>query len=278
MSNVDDLQKDVQLTLDSLRSSVESANDLTWKPSEGFLPIMYRSILRRQFEYLDAISYLVAEERGYAAPPLLRPSSEELIWTKYFTSISSDDAEQLLQNIANLELIDSIKAQDDYAGRAVTEELGLAPALLGSEKRKEAIRAKLTTLGEKLNWNHHATRNGFPPSLRWLAKTTRQTELYNYIYHATSRFVHFSGVELLCRAWGKPGHLSIRSSHFRDYWASFSLYWGLRLFAETTVEVCNTPGMPDEGVDVGNLLAAARRISQHGKVPIITAEELKWPE
>ena len=128
MPNVDDLQKDVQLTLESLRSFVEAASELSWQPSDGFLPVMYHSILRRQFESLDVISHLVKEEMGYAAPPLLRAACEELIWIKYLTSISTDDAEQLLQCRANFELFESVKAQDDYGGRTATKNLGLLGA------------------------------------------------------------------------------------------------------------------------------------------------------
>ena len=117
MMNVDDLQKDVQLVLDSMRSFVEAASDLTWSPSDGFLPVIYRSILRRQFDSLDAISHLVAQKRGDSAITLLRPSCEELIWIKYLASIAATDAEKLIVNITDLELINSLKAQDDYGGR-----------------------------------------------------------------------------------------------------------------------------------------------------------------
>ena len=277
MPNVDHLQRDVRVVLDSLRSMVETASDLTWSPSDGFLPIVYRSIFRRQFESLDVISHLVASEKGYAAPPLLRPCCEELIWVKYLTSIAKSDAEQLVQCVTAVEMFDSLKAQDDFAGRSVTKDLGLLPALKRAEHGNGTIRSKLKTLGEKLNWECRVTRNSRLPSTKWLAKTTKQTDVYNFIYHATSRFVHFSGAELLRRVWGRPGSVSVRSIHFRDYWGAFALYWGLRLFLDSTIELYNQLGMPEDEVDGAQLLAAAQRIGEHGQVPIITAEELEWP-
>ena len=47
---MNDLQKDVQHVLDGMRHFVEAASDLKWHLSDGYLPLVYRSILRRQFE------------------------------------------------------------------------------------------------------------------------------------------------------------------------------------------------------------------------------------
>lgn len=82
MPDVEALQNNVQSVLESMRSFVETASDLAWSLSDGFLPIVRRAILRRQFDSLEAISLLVAEKKGYAAGPLLRPACEELIWVK----------------------------------------------------------------------------------------------------------------------------------------------------------------------------------------------------
>ena len=278
MPKLDDLQKDVHLILDSMRSFVEAASDLTWSPCDGFLPIIRRAVLRKQFDSLDVVSHLVAQKRGYAAATLLRPSCEELIWIKYLAGIATTDAEELVRCTTTLELIDSLEAQDDYGGRTVTKELGLLAALEGASERKDVIRAQLSALGERLGWDHHTVQNGQLPNLKWLAKATGQTAVYKFLYHATSRFVHFSGAELLRRAWGKPGSVSIRSIHFRDYWGSFALYWGLSLFLDSAIEVCDTPGMPKEGLNEASLLSAAQRVGAHGRVPIIAAEELAWPE
>ena len=276
--NVDDLQKDVQLVLDLMRPLIETASDLTWRESDGFLPVIYRSILVRQFESLDAVSHLVAEKKGYAAPPLLRPACEELIWIKYLSSISNADAERLLLCAGSIEQFRLLKAQDGYAGRTVMKELGLQPFFEAVTTHQDVAREQWSDLGEKLNWDRHSRQSGQLPSLRWLARATHQTETYNFIYHATSRFVHFSGQQLLRHAWGKPGKVSIRSIHFRDYWGSLALYWGLKLFLDSTIELLKILDMPEKGLDEAKVYAAAQRIGEHGQVPIITAEDLVWPE
>ena len=53
---------------------------LNWDGTQGYLPIIRRSILRRQLDSLEAIVGLVESHHGDAAVPLLRPACEELLW------------------------------------------------------------------------------------------------------------------------------------------------------------------------------------------------------
>lgn len=50
--------------------------------------------------------------------------------------------------------------------------------------------------------------------------------MYDRIYYATSRTVHFNVIELLRRTWFKKGEpISVTSNHYERYWASFALAW-----------------------------------------------------
>ena len=279
MPNARELQQEIQSILQLMQPCVQRASDLTWDPSDGFLPVIFRAVLVRQFDSLGAISDLVANDKGFAAPALLRTSCEELIWTKYLASIDAVDADQLIVCIASNELWENLKVQDDYGGRRVTEQLGLLPYLSEASGRRTAIQDKLKTLGCKLSWPHRQIEHGELPRVKWLAQKTGQIRAYNFIYHATSRHVHFSGGELLRHAWVGRGGTSIRSIHFRGYWASFAMYWGLRLFLDSAIEIYGVfPDIAKEGLDEDGLLAAAARVGEFGQVPIITAEELAWPE
>lgn len=274
MAQVDDLQKDVQQILDSMRTYVEESSDVSWTGKDGLLTIVRRSILRRQFDSLEVISHLVKEGKGFAAGPLLRPACEEFIWTKYLGSISSDAAEELIIYIGADEQLKNLRAQDKFAGRSVTETLGLLPYLEHMESGKKHINKKLRVLRKRLKWPENKI-----PSVSWLAKETKQRDIYDYIYHATSRFVHFSVHDLYRRAWGNPHteSISISSKHFQDYWGQFSLHWGLLLFLYTVIELDQFLDISAD-IDQTTTMEAAKRISKIGKPPIITAEELYWPE
>jgi len=66
--------------------------------------------------------------------------------------------------------------------------------------------------------------------------------------------------------------------HFTDYWGSFVLYWGVYLISSTLpilLELGDELHL-DDSIDGNRLISAARRICEHGAVPIITAEELAW--
>ena len=266
MTQVDDLQKNVQQILDSMRTFVEKSCDLSWKLSDGFLVLVLRSILRRQFDSLEVISHLVKEGKGFAAGPLLRPACEELIWMKYLISIPSDAAEELIICIGNDEISKSLRAQDKFAGRSVTKTLGLLPYLKKIESRNTHIRKKMRVLGKRMNWPKYNIQNSQFPRISWLAKKTKQLDTYNFIYHATSRFVHFSVVELSRRAWGNPytKSMSIGSTHFRNYWDMASLYWGFTLFLDTAIEFSQFVDVSAD-IDQVKIMEAAERIGRIGK-------------
>ena len=279
MAQVDDLQKNVQQILDSMRTYVEKSSDITWKDKDDFLTIALISIIRRQFDSLEVISHLVKAGKGFAAGPLLRPACEELIWMKYLVSIELDAAKKLIIYLGIEEQLKSLRAQDNFAGRSATETLGLLPYLEKMERLEENMYEKLRCLGKRLNWPQRNIDRGQFPSVSWLAKKNNQQDIYDFIYHATSRFVHFSVQELCRRAWGNPytESISIRSIHFQDYWGQFSLHWGLILFLDTVIEFSQFLEVSAD-IDQTTILEAAERISKIGKPPIITAEELHWPE
>ena len=281
-TDVNALQAEVQQFLEIFEPYVESNSQMTWEPSDGFLSVVFRAILRRQFEALQAISQLVATGNASSAGPLLRPACEELIWVKYLTKISTTDAEQLVYYYVLDEIRSSLRAQDKFAGRLVTEEIGLLPFLEKSNAARKGWRQGIQELGKRLDWQENVIREKRMPSMGWLAKETEELSTYDFIYHAASRPVHFSVHELLRRAWGDPWMktLPISSIHFRDYWAHFCLYWGLFLLIRT-----------DEALDLGDALTSTemdesrssevlkslKRIRKFDIPLIITLEELQWP-
>ncbi|MBX3659532.1 MAG: hypothetical protein KF740_13965 [Ramlibacter sp.] len=277
VSRNSELRAAVADTLKALEGLVAAASKLDWSPSDGFLPLVRSAIIKRQYECLSVAVDLVDKSHGFAAVPLLRPACEEFLWSKYLSSLKSADAETLLVIMASREMRDSLRAQDDYAGRSVSESLGLTKYIKSNEATAKSLNARTKALGAKLKWEKRTVENAQLPSMAFVAKTVGETPLYRYLYHASSRFVHFSPTELLRRTWGRTGSVTVSSTHFSNYWDAFVMYWGVYLMASTFPQV--TPdGSGDEefGMDGELLLEAARRISAHGAIPIITAEELAW--
>jgi hypothetical protein len=278
---IESLNRDVRLILGEMGPLIDSASKLQWdRPTMGYLPLIRRAILCRQHEFLESICHLAEQERGYAAVPMLRPACEELIWAKYLCLIDEASANDLLLCLAQKEMHDSLAAQDGYLGRDGTISLGLFDHLKRLGEHQPTLHAQLSLLGRVLGWPERFVQHGAIPSIRWIAKTTQMSSMYKYLYHATSRYVHFSVGELLRRAWGTPDEITIRSHNFSEYWTAFALAWGLKLLTDTFLalqESLSKDGVIDPDIDGDKIIEAYKRTAEFGLVPIITKAELHWP-
>lgn len=278
MSKKDDLRMAVSDLLEAVNGLVESASQLKWSPDDGVLPLIRSAIFRRQYECLSVAVDLVDKSLGFAAVALLRPACEEFLWAKYLASLKIPDAENLLVCMSRKELGDSLKAQDGHVGRTESERLGLAGHIKRNEASSKVVTAHIKALGLKLKWEKRAVEDGKLPSIAFIAKAVDEIKIYRFLYHASSRYVHFSPAELMRRAWGKNGSMTVSSAHFTDYWGAFVMYWGAYLMTGTFSILFELGGTMDTThvLEADKLLSASRRIRDNGPVPIVTSEELDW--
>lgn len=278
MSRKNELRLAVAETLQLLGPVVEHTSKLQWSPKNGMLPLIRSAMLRRQYECLSIAVDLVDKSQGFAAVALLRPACEEYLWAKYLISLKPSDAEDLLVLMGQREVRDSLAAQDAHTGRKVSDSLGLTRYIKQHQASASMLNARMKALGTRLQWERRTIEGSKLPSVAFVAKAVGEVPLYKFLYHASSRYVHFSPAELLRRAWGRTGDVTVSSMHFTDYWGSFVLYWGVFLIANTFPILWELGGEIDldDSIDGDKLIAAARRIGEHGAVPIITAEELAW--
>jgi hypothetical protein len=275
--NVSELRKAVKEFLLVTTPITDHISHLEWKESDGMVPVIFRAVLKRQCESLSSIVEMSDTEKGYSAVSLLRPACEELIWIRYLKYIGLTDANELLRLMAVTEVGQTLEAQLEFVGPETMKSLGFTPTFL-SEQSASVLEAekRLEVLDKRLNWG--VKKKGQIPTVFFLAKATNNLELYKFLYHSTSKFVHFSVHELMRRVWGRPGALSISSDTYAKYWSAFSLRWGLHLYLETLVETLDWIE-PEAGPDLSEarLMETAEVIRKFGMVPIITAEELRWP-
>lgn len=252
-------------------------SNFEWRERYGLAPVIFRAAIKRQYESLNSIVAMSGTDKGYSVVSLLRPACEELIWIKYLKHIGLEDANELLQMMAVVEIGKTIEAQLEFAGAETMRQLGFSSAFIRKQSASVLSAKKhLKALGKRLNWPDSSKRE--VPSVFFVAKATNSLELYRFLYHATSKFVHFSAHELMRRVWGRPGTVTISSDTFERYWSAFSLRWGLHLYLETLVEALDWIE-PETGPDLDEtkVMATAEVIREFGVVPIITAEELRWP-
>jgi hypothetical protein len=254
-----------------------SVSTFSWDGSEGYLPVIRRSILRRQFDALEDVVALVERERAYSAVPLLRSACEELLWIRYFNLLPSADASQLADLLITYGILRDLEAQTAEVGDKGMEEIGLLPVLKAYRSNQADLTSKLRQLGKRLGWPTKATKEGNPPSTWFIAGATDSTDIYRFLFHATSRYVHFSPVELARRGWGRSGRLELTSDIYEPIWAAFSLSWGTRLFGFTLIEsldALRSAGVPEPDMDA--LQVAFDSIAKTPLIPLVTVDELVW--
>jgi hypothetical protein len=221
---------------------------------------------------------LVDSQRGYAAVSLLRPSCEELLWLRYFNTLAASDSSELAHCLIDVGLLKDLEAQAGEIGAKEMKAMGLSAALALFRSKKRSIRKGLKDLGRRLSWPPNNVRQGELPSAWFVAKATNSDRLYRFLYHATSRYVHFSAVELSRRGWGSPGHLELSSEEYEPIWALFSLSWGTRLFGWTLhagMKALKAEGIADPPDE--QLQSAFDAIQSVPLIPLVTVEELLWP-
>jgi hypothetical protein len=272
MPEADEIARDLRSFLAEMRQSViqrvEKA-DLT----KGQLELIRRAVVVRQHEALVAVCDLVLERRGHIAVTLLRPACEEFISIRFLRSLKPQEAEDLLLLMVGNELHKTLTVQHKYSGDDLMTGWGLAPYLATAMKRQPVNEKALKAMKKRIGWSA-----GITPSVSFMAKRTNSVDVYELLYYATSRTVHFNVVELLRRAWKKQdGEVTVSSSHYERYWALFSLSWGWQLYAHVVAD--NNDLYDDEELTEERqawMKAMTDKIGRVKMMPIITEHELKW--
>jgi hypothetical protein len=114
---------------------------------------------------------------------------------------------------SQIEFGETVEAQRLYAGDATMKQFGFTTKYMsGLQEARKRAQAELRLIKAMLKW---PIKPEFLPSVSFIARTVNEKELYDLIYHATSRTVHFNVSELLRRAWGElPDCPSLGSSPF----------------------------------------------------------------
>jgi hypothetical protein len=267
-----------RVMLAATKPAADHLASLHWRQEDGYYTAIRRAAVCRQQEAVEAALLLIDAGKGECAAPLLRPACEELLWCTYLGTLDRQDAEIILICITHHEKWQSLTAQRDISSAEVMEGLALTPHLEQSLTDYPIIRSEFRRLGKQLGWPKRAIENGEKPSMAFIAKALGRKDFYDFLYSATSRYVHFSPFELLRRVWGTPsGKTSISSAHFHDYWAAFVLVYGVGLLADMLT--LSAPEMVEHTVAPlrSNEYREAQRVfADFGWVPLVWGWEFTY--
>ncbi|MFI7469981.1 DUF5677 domain-containing protein [Nonomuraea sp. NPDC049646] len=239
--------------------------------------------LRRQVEAVKATCLLARNSMGHLAVCLLRPACEEYLWLAYLSTLDKNVANSLIAHMSTHDGYRAIRAQQQYFGKREMKLIGFPAKYVNAIPARHAnVERKLRDLGARLQWP--TGENSLLPPTAWIAAQAGQSKLYDYLYSATSRAVHFSPMEVIRGNMASPnadGVLTLPANHDPNhvrYRGTFALYWMCHLLILTVPVVYKVLGKNPESPQIEidtRYLEIANRIAGHGKAPIVISAEMQ---
>jgi hypothetical protein len=268
-----DLLPNIQKWLEAIEPMFVGMADHVWTgPMDSqMFDIMRRGVVIRQREAIRTIHKMCDDGQGHFGVTLLRPAYEELLWVEYLTQNRSI-ADRLIVLTTHRELIDNISVQNEYIGAKGMQAHDFSQRYVKeSLAHRKPTDSELRAIGKSLGWRENATA----PSVAFLARKTGREKQYNFLFHGTSRYVHFSMQEILRRAWGNDGKLTLGSHHFSNYWQDFVIYWSFHIFIHLMTSCADLAQNIE--IDEEKWEEMVTWMGKIYPIPIITKGELDWP-
>jgi len=199
--------------------------------STARLQVIAVASLAKSFEFNFYLTSQSSSSSSFFLQPILRGLCEDVIALKYLMeNVHSVDVEVLITSWMSQQTSESIEKQENFFQRNRPYQPVLSNV---RAKSADLLRSKLNPLKQKYGWRRDK------PSVSQMAKACSLDEVYDYLYAATSRTVHFSPSVLFRMGWGpeqpdKPYTFS--TSHFSGYYDSFNVFYGSYLF----ILLCDT--------------------------------------
>jgi hypothetical protein len=265
--NTDALASEVRKFHQCCDSIVQKLSAFAWNPKDSLFPIILRVAVVRQHEVLAM--FLESSKTLPSSVCTLRPACEELIWIRYLRSIDPGIRSRLVNALTQLEILESLEAQDRFAPGSLVQVGFPASYVKNSLARRSQLEIEFKEVSSHLKW---PKGQGLKPSTAAIAKRVNSEDLYRFHYFATSRFVHFSVQELGRRGWGNASELTISSSTFAPFWRYFSLRYGAELYLFTLTEVLEE--LKEWSLLPKNVGDELVKVLSDFNLPIITPDEL----
>lgn len=186
---LDDLVKGVKHWIARFSAPVIKLENYEWEgdDDEQFYEFLIRSVIRRQYEAVVATVKMTEGGFGFFAVTLLRPAYEEMVWLAYLKQHPAL-AKELVVLLMRKELCDNIEAQNDYLKTNEMAAVGFTQKYVKHVlAQNKPHLARLREIGRSLKWREGAML----PPFAFVARQVKRDKEYNYLYQATSRFVHF---------------------------------------------------------------------------------------
>lgn len=159
----------------------------------------------------------------------LRGICEDLIYLSFLSRLGNKESNELAGLLLAQHISKGLSAQQDFFAANNPAQ----PILRGGRTTTDASQ-RVTDVRNKLRsfWASVGSVKSAGPNIRDMATEVGLLSTYEYIYFASSNFVHFNPQALLRTGWAQyedgPFKFSIRNMN--DYYRAFSSFYGAVLF------------------------------------------------
>lgn len=191
--------------------------------STNFLSSLVKASFVKQVEFIHS-AFEQEDSNIFFFLPGLRSNCEDYIVLTYFDNENLDN--DIIRLIIQVKTYESIEAQSKYFESGVTDQKKVNNIFTEDvySKYKSDIRKYFE--GKKIKLNNYSQY----PSTRKMALTIDEESFYNFVFHGTSKAVHFSPHILLRMAWGndnEDNRYLLSTGNFNLYYKSFVLYYSI---------------------------------------------------
>jgi hypothetical protein len=197
--------------------------------SEEYFNCVLKSSFAKAFEFNEDVLNEELPDNSFFKMASLRSICEDLITLKFLLLKIKEDKNEVVRLFMMREVLDNISVQNDFFKKNKPNQ-----NVVGVNNIEELISNNSDQL--KKIWKKHGlnAEKEFP-KITHMATDAGLIKLYNYLYSATSKLVHFSPHNLLRMGWTQNKksdlhHFSV--NHFKGYYHSFNIFYGSYLFNE----------------------------------------------
>ena len=198
----------------------------------------------------------------------LRGVTEDLICLTYLLGLKGELRKRLIALLLNENLAKGIDVQREFfeANNPLQPVLGG-----GSDSGSTSTRADQAKKDVKAFWT--AAGHKRAPTVRDMAAKVGLDSTYEFIYFATSNFVHFNPSALLRMGWGgTTGPFTFSIENINAYYRNFASFYGAILFIGFEASFGLEHFSEDVGGEVKRLIALVGEVQRWPEV--ITFEEM----
>lgn len=222
------MTRDPAEMLKGLRPFIEKISTAKLRKDNQFR-LSLLSSLRKSFETVDLAFDEKNHNNSLYQAAALRSTCEEIIFLKFASTLTRKVREEFIRFHLTIEIAERLQHQKKFFSTFRPTQPVLA-ATIDIEVAKKGMRE----IWMKNGWPNLSDKKYVPPT-RDIAQKLEHgflAILYDYIFRATSSFVHFSPHILLRFGWGDlNGKMTFTPSNMNSYYLAFSQVYGLFLFS-----------------------------------------------